>query len=135
MNRVIKFRAWDKKASKMRVVWDIGWKGWDHPDEVLNYVKVEDNGTNDLLENEVELMQFTGLHDKNGKEIYEGDYVGGIWDGYIAYCDKQKSLQLFFSFGCAGCEGDVHWYDLIEDDGKLEVIGNIYENPELLKTE
>jgi len=37
-------------------------------------------------------------------------------------------------FGCAQCSGDIAWYEVVEDDGKLEVIGNIYENPELLET-
>ena len=73
--------------------------------------------------------EYTGLHDKNSKEIYEGDKLGGIWeDGYIAYCDECKSFEYFMDeFGCSQCSGDTHWSEMVENDGKLEVVGNIYE--------
>ena len=101
--------------------------------------------------------EYTELHDKNGKEIYEGDILGGIWRGcFIGWCDKCKALQLFFdtpefphlgysnyfyasvdghdtALHCNACNGDAHWCEVVEDDGKLEVIGNIWENPELIK--
>jgi len=83
--------------------------------------------------------EYTGLHDKNGKEIYEGDILGGIWkECYIAWCEKCKSFEVFFDTEvfpkyCNVCNGDAHWCEVVEDDGKLEVIGNIYENPELLE--
>jgi uncharacterized phage protein (TIGR01671 family) len=84
---------------------------------------------------DVELMQYTGLLDKNGKEIYERDILGGTWgDGYIDYCEKCKSFEYFMKvFGCANCSGDISWQEVVEDNGKLEVIGNVFENPELLE--
>ena len=79
------------------------------------------------------LEQCTGLHDKNGELIYEGDIIGGLFGGYIKWCDKCKSFQLHWGDDCcAACEGHVLWIDVVEDDGKLEVIGNIHENRELL---
>lgn len=81
--------------------------------------------------------QHIGLPDKNGKKIYEGDCLGDIWKfGFIKYCEKCKQFQLHWmdeNKTCTACDGDVHWFELVEDDGKLEVIGNIYENSELLK--
>ena len=64
MTREIKFRVWDKEKSEMFFVEDIYWA---EVDESITNI----NGWN----NENPLMQFTGLKDKNGKEIYEGDIV------------------------------------------------------------
>lgn len=82
-------------------------------------------------------IQFcTGLKDKNGKLIYEGDILGGSYGNlYIHYCDSCKQFQLKANdYGCMACEGDINWYELVESEeqNELEVIGNIYENKELL---
>lgn len=83
----------------------------------------------------VELMQFTGLTDKNGKEIYEGDilkwhrpYGGGPYDPEIelvGYYDMIKDNDgMFVAFG---------GFMTTDDPTKAKVIGNIHMNPELLK--
>ena len=85
------------------------------------------------------LMQSTGLKDKNGKLIYEGDILGGTFENlYVHYCDDCKQFQLKANdYGCLACEGDIHWYEIVEaeEQNELEVIGNIYENPKLLEVE
>ena len=81
---------------------------------------------------EVEFMENTGLMDKNGKYIYEGDIVtvNGTWDCIIKY--KQSSCAFVLkSIDSRWSTGYFSNYDDIEE--MLEVIGNIYENEELLK--
>jgi uncharacterized phage protein (TIGR01671 family) len=79
------------------------------------------------------LMQYTGLKDKNGKEIYEGDIcLINIWFGELY---SKGKLPIVFKKGIFGYElycgsGD---YQMMELDGHEEIIGNIYENPELLE--
>lgn len=76
------------------------------------------------------VMQYTGLKDKNGTEIYEGDiYDNGLRKFVVEYDEERAG---FFPFakddGCGCCSDEVVWHP--ESD---EVIGNIYENPELLE--
>jgi len=120
MNRIIKFRVWDKKRKHLSVEfnsyygissnrngeWMVGWEGDGR--ESGNMKKID--GVNLIL------MQFTGLTDKKGKEIYEGDIVSD--DGFTA------PVELDIKDGLT--------WGSFTDVQNGEVIGNIYENPELL---
>lgn len=81
---------------------------------------------------DVEFMENTGMKDKNGKYIYEGDIVtvNGTWDCIIKY--KQSSCAFVLkSIDSRWSTGYFSNYDDIEE--MLEVIGNVYENEELLE--
>jgi hypothetical protein len=71
----------------------------------------------------VVIRQFTGLKDKNGKEIYEGDVVFWASRNFIVEWDKDKFIMKTLKEGFGSID---RWEE-------CEVIGNIYENPELLK--
>jgi uncharacterized phage protein (TIGR01671 family) len=85
-----------------------------------------------------EIMQYTGLNDKNGKEIYEGDIVtcvGGYDtpEGVYDSCEDARFIQfseetLQFVAHCENCRESLPLYEFDYE----EIIGNIYENPELL---
>jgi uncharacterized phage protein (TIGR01671 family) len=124
VNRVIKFRAWDKKASQITPVEGFLWQNELKliPEETVN------EGC-EMLAKDYELMQFTGLLDRNGVEIYEGDIVRGIknhHDDVITevYWDEDNAGFIPFH--------DNYEVDWATDRQEFEVIGNIYENPELL---
>lgn len=79
--------------------------------------------------------QFTGLHDKNGKEIYEGDII--IEKLRRARKDGERLVICFDDFEWQGknANGTTTSLSLLVEYHTIEVIGNIHDNPELLKTE
>lgn len=117
--REIKFRAWNFKDAKMYEVCalhhflDFG--GWGYEVEVngRDSFLVPANGESQY--DEGALMQYTGLKDKNGKEIYEGDRI--TVEGFEYVFDDIRKADSLREY----C-----------DKGKVEIIGNIHENPELL---
>lgn len=108
-NRIIKFRAYSKATNKMM--------DWEFIQSVRNFNKL-------LTLDFVEVMQFTGLLDKNGVEIYEGDIMstGHGWSNYTVVFEDGS-----FCFG----NDQPNGADRLSHDrvGRLEVIGNIYETP------
>lgn len=122
--RSIKYRCWDKKFNRMALVYALEWK-W-HSTELISVMLYHPDGLGMRLPEEVDLEEFTGLHDKHGEEIYEGDVVrsneGTI--SFMKYCDETAGFKLVVPHP----ERDVGWP---WDDAK--VIGNIHENPELLE--
>ena len=132
MKREIKFRAYSSHNHKMYPVSDIEWDA----DERM-WVTADDgkNGI-ELIDEEAHLMQFTGLHDKNGREIYDSDILkvtGEDGESYLATV-KWFGDEDYPAFDLAGIP--VAWnYDAnalatIFQSGveTCEVIGNIYED-------
>lgn len=128
----IKFRAWDKKNNKIL-----------SGEELIRNCIMVSPANGHLINYKVpmifygedfELMQFTGLKDKNGKEIFEGD---------ILRDENDNKFEVYFADGIGAWrmvnlkyEEDCYSFDICEsglESGALEVIGNIYENPELLE--
>lgn len=128
MKREIKFRAWDRAT---REYWNID--KWHFEDEYLDLIEpgvsICDSHIKRIWRKrgDVELMQYTGLDDVNGNPIYEGDIVK-------AYRTCKSDLITFDngSFGIA--LDDWHSFESFTDFyGKCEVIGNKFQNPELLE--
>ena len=115
MTREIKFRAWDTLSKKMI-------------NDVLNLRNQEHNNFGSVLKDKTKIvMQYTGLKDKNGKEIYEGDIVLDVVDNEIwEIIFKEGS----FCIGKDNKEEDTLYPQRFP--GRYIVIGNKYENPELL---
>lgn len=130
-----KYRAWDKETQTMLDVSLIDFKKsvlvgehWDFGE--TNFINFDD----------IHLMQSTGLKDKNGKEIFEGDI---LTDGYTTGVIRNHPTLGFYTVDESSTEGYLSDTVGIEDfeeakefiRNSIEIIGNIYENPELLEVE
>ncbi|MET0103002.1 MAG: YopX family protein [Sedimenticola sp.] len=110
--REIKFRAWDKTKKALSIVWEPF--DSDAGDHLVCFEK--DVACTDVMSDRLIWMQYTGLEDKNGVEIFEGDIVV---NGF------EKPSEVVFD------DGVFHTrYSWLTTD--MEVIGNVYQNQELL---
>lgn len=147
MSREIKFRAWDKKSKCMAKL--IGFKDLGKAIQVI-YLDEDGDETFAIVDKEqIELMQYTGLKDKNSKEIFEGDivkfedcceegyeYKEGFEFDNIAEVVFENGRYILTNF----IESDNSYYaddgidEALEEvlNGNCEVIGNIYEDKDLL---
>ncbi len=123
-----KFRVWDKQIKKMAKVLNIDFENkivqsvyWDSDHQCLIQANFDD----------VEFMQSTGLFDKNGVEIFEGDILKASsfahWIGEVKYSVETQAYMFFDTWG-EHKKRDV----FLNQFDQLEVIGNIYENKDLL---
>jgi uncharacterized phage protein (TIGR01671 family) len=136
--RVIKFRAWNKKKNK-----------WQHeePCNILGEIILLGGwmaGVSILDLNDIVVMQYIGLKDKNGKEIYEGDIIkwddsskGRYWR--VAVVELNPDIQFRIVTNTLHPEscrkGTVfHFANFVYTNTHeaLEIVGNIYENPEIV---
>jgi uncharacterized phage protein (TIGR01671 family) len=129
MFREFRFRAWDKKNKKMIY----------NPSKYGEVEQVDLNHTINSIQKDHELMQYTGLKDRTGKDIYEGDilslnyFEGEVVKMWIEYLDTLPYCCTIIKYS----EGD--WVPLgrimkrDREQFTCEVIGNIYEHPELIK--
>lgn len=147
--REIKFRAWDKESEKYLLPEKQEFvilptkpsfgattllRNEYYPDKSLD-IDCVDWADADLLMGRYELEQFTGLKDKNGKEIYEGDVLW--WEHFYGMTGEniETTAKVYWEEKDASfVVGD--WFEplghLVDED-EIEVIGNIHENSELIE--
>jgi len=134
MSREIKYRAWLKEEKKMVNVETI-----DFSEKSIQHLEKNEIIDAYLLRTtfleDIDLMQYTGLKDKNGKEIYEGDILKYKfpYDRRLKHVSLVKFIETETSFGLKDIYGNEIPLYRIAANNYFEVIGNIYENPELLE--
>ncbi len=122
-----RFRAWHNELGRMMSISDM----WFNVDS-LGEIGLNDSVMNDYITvspDEIELMQSTGLKDKNGKEIFEGDIVLVLDSPYTVFYDTEKGS---YRLKPHDDRWNVDYMSNFSHGGNFEIIGNIYENKELL---
>ncbi|MDD4734180.1 MAG: YopX family protein [Bacilli bacterium] len=133
--RQIKFRCWVLEKNDFEDINEIKYDACGY----FQYLQTYEGDHYDL--EEIVLLQYTGLKDKNGKEIYEGDiitYHNFIkFTGIVWWCDKDATYLVDLSQTknkfINTSNHQITLSSVLGGDNDTEVIGNIYENPEMLK--
>ena len=134
--REIKFRVWDKKKKVMIPFGFNNLSGWDDCCVYLPNAVWLVESDNESLNPDLEIMQYTGLKDKNGKGIYEGDILSGLAGedgnvepllGVVIWDNGMFILKVIST--------PEKYYLTTNVFNRTIVRGNIHENPELLPTD
>jgi uncharacterized phage protein (TIGR01671 family) len=145
--REIKFRAWMKDQKEMCEVLMINFQNNHIGVKTKDYNIIQVGSLWKYTQkvarfDDVELMQYTGLKDKNGVEIYEGDILRVLNDNIGEYeCGEVVMGGLgLWAIRLCGLKVPVFEFidnrlSIVHSTERIEVIGNIYENPELLEVE
>ena len=144
--REIKFRVWEYRHQRTKgkgwqdskFIWQMNYSPMLEGGETMCYGSSVDlnnalkNGgdEDDGIINPSIFMQYTGLKDKKGKEIYEGDII--LEDQFVEWINKEDA-RFDQEYGCYGIQNGKYNLIAYSEDEDFEVIGNIYENRDLLK--
>lgn len=123
------------KENNMR---DIKFRVWTGYQMIKPFTLIDIQNEKASIRNSDFIMQYTGVDDKNGTPIFEGDIVKGIC---LGFCDDDEFKDVVEWGNGSFCfkkekwkDGTYDWYSLENyNSGDLEVVGNIYENPDMLK--
>lgn len=129
------FRAWHPEKRKMYAVAKI--EMWGDPDQAICDLAAMNEELFDIYLRNVKIMRYTGRKDINGKEIFEGDIVSfddctstdsGYWEqscmGVVEWCNETVSFEVTNRLSAKS-------YEVLDE---CIIMGNIYENPDLLTT-
>lgn len=139
MNREIKFRAWDKDRNKMLDVQYL----YFYKDKIIASMPIKVKGFENLCieKTNVELMQYTGVHDdsENENEIFQGDVIKFAYEDEEIIGKVEYEAGSYIIVSNELSSGYIPFLKLVDIDRDYwwipmsKVIGNIYENPELLE--
>lgn len=141
MNRIIKFRVWDK-IKKRFIEFDTDYKnrkGYNLGEYALSangklkFFEACEGGMEVEECRDVDVLFFTGLKDKNGKKIFEGDIIIESHEEVNSNDGTSWEEKHTFSVEYVECRFNIYGFvHRPASEPELEIIGNIYENPELL---